>query len=176
MASCAYQEGKSQLLPGTHYQVLEEHSAVDEYWTFPREPSSVFKHFRHTWVIVRRRRPFVPVLEGATVPSPSKPPLENAKYLSLFFRPWTFQQAKGSFAARPARATPFSVPHIASLGLQHLQESSTSAAGKTVSETSNFVAPWKAFLQGGVHSQEAAQLIQTLLTNVMVVPEHEQPE
>ena len=36
-----------------------------------------------------------------------------------------------------------------------------------VKNVSNFAASWSLFLQTGVHSTEAAQLIQTLLTNAM---------
>ena len=48
------------------------------------------------------------------------------------------------------------------LGLQHLH-----AGCGMVKNVSNFAASWSLFLQTGVHSSEAAQLIQTLLTNAM---------
>ena len=79
-----------------------------------------------------------------------------------------------------------SIPHIAMLGLQHLQARSAATAftaTKTcnqksgslpndlqsgmVKDVSNFAVSWSLFLQTGVHSNEAVQLIQTLLTNTM---------
>ena len=82
------------------------------------------------------------------------------------------------------------------LGLQHLNDSSTDMSGLSVrsaatasfaknehdeksdsppedvksdmvKNVSNFAASWASFLRKGVHSSEAAQLIQTLLINAM---------
>ena len=158
ITTLAFREGRAKLLPGVHYKVREEAAEGDEYWVFPREPRAVFEVLRHSWAIVRRPRPFVPILENAALPSPSKPRQENAKYLSVFFRPWTL------LSGTSARST---TPHLATLGLHHLREGSASAAGAsrgsaaagTVADASDFAASWPSFLRAGVHSQEAARLI-----------------
>ena len=147
-----------------------------EYWLFPHEV------LKHSWVIVRQRRPYVPVLQGVQVPTASTSPMDSAKYFSLFFRPWTFQSNDAG------------IPHICTLGLQHLKDNSTDMSGCSVrnaatasfvkhdtqsdsppedvesdmvKDVSNFAASWASFLRKGVHSSEAAQLIQTLLINAM---------
>ena len=121
-----------------------------------------------------------------------------------FFRPWTFGIHKISGNARVNEngkgAT--DIPHIAMLGLQHLQAGdteatrlpawSTTCAAKTknrstqksaplakdagtsmVKHISNFTASWASFLQTGVHYSEAARLIQTLLTTRMAARDNE---
>ena len=75
------------LRPGDHYTVVE--SSTGEYHTFPEAPQKVYAKFRHAWVLVRNKRPYVPVLEGAPLPSPARRSEDNAKYFSVFFRPWT---------------------------------------------------------------------------------------
>ena len=130
-------------------------------------------------------------MQGAKVPNAATSPTDSAKYFSLFFRPWTFLIDKKSQDEGDV-----GIPHIAMLGLQHFQASATdtgrlpvwsAAAAFTarnkcnqksgspakdlesgmVKNVSNFAASWSLFLQTGVHSSEAAQLIQTLLTNAM---------
>ena len=75
------------LRPGTHYTVLE--CPTKSYYTFPETPERTYSVFRHAWVLVRNKRPYVPVLEGAPLPSTARSSDENAKYFSVFFRPWT---------------------------------------------------------------------------------------
>ena len=65
------------------------------------------------------------------------------------------------------------VPRISALGLLHLKGALRDASGidealktNTVSGASDFTASWKSFLHGGVHSVDAARIIQTLLTMV----------
>ena len=87
--------------------VLDPPVEGQDYWVFPHEV------LRHSWVIVRLRRPYVPVLQGAKVPNAATSPTDSAKYFSLFFRPWTFQSCDAG------------IPHISMLGLQHLNDSST---------------------------------------------------
>ena len=40
-------------------------------------------------MLVRNRRSYVPVLEGTRLPSALQRHQDNAKYCSVFFRPWT---------------------------------------------------------------------------------------
>ena len=67
---------------------MVEPTADDNYFTFPVDPMEVYRIFRHTWVLVRKKRPDVVVIEGKR-PSATRSTKENAKYFSLFFRPWT---------------------------------------------------------------------------------------
>ena len=78
-----YKDNDAMLIPGTHYHVLEPLGASD-YFTFPADPTEVYRMFRHTWVLVRKKRPDVVVIEGKR-PSASRTMKENAKYVSLFF-------------------------------------------------------------------------------------------
>ena len=73
------------LRPGDHYVVVPCPSG--SYDTFPDVP--VLQKFRHAWVILRNKRPYVPVLEGAPLPNGNRRPEDNAKYCLTFFRPWT---------------------------------------------------------------------------------------
>ena len=199
LGTAALKDGTAKLSPGVHYKVLDQQIEGDDYWVFPREPQAVYAVLRHSWVIVRRRRPYVPVLQGAKVPNAATSPTDSAKYFSVFFRPWTFgihgrSQDDGIIGSATGEAD---IPHISMLGLQHLQAGATntgrlpvwSAAtdstarkkydqksgspakkdpeSSMVKNVSNFAASWSLFLQTGVHSSEAAQLIQTLLTNAM---------
>ena len=77
--------GTAKICPGLHYEVLEEQNEDDEYWVFPRDPPSIYGILRHSWVIVRRKRPYVPVLQGVKVPNASTSRSDSAKYLSLCF-------------------------------------------------------------------------------------------
>ena len=77
-----YKDNDAMLIPGIHYHVLEPLGASD-YFTFPADPTEVYRMFRHTWVLVRKKRPDVVVIEGKR-PSASRIMKENAKYFSLF--------------------------------------------------------------------------------------------
>ena len=86
------------LQPGIHYHVVEdEKESARPYYTFPERPEEVFGKFRHSWVIVRRRRPVVLMPEGVPLPRAGRSPEENAMYLSLLFRPPTLH---GAFHSR----------------------------------------------------------------------------
>jgi len=198
LATGSLKDGISKLSPGLHYSVVESPRPGDEYWVFPREPQAIYAVLRHSWVIVRRQRPYVPVLEGAKVPNATTSPTDSAKYFSLFFRPWTFVVNRGSQFSEIESCTTgdTGISHFAMLGLQHLRAGPNDAAEQkpcgavtaptsqpiyhkklnspekpeepgTCKSQSNFPASWPFFLQTGVHSYEAAQLIRTLLTNAM---------
>ena len=82
-----YKDGNIVAKPGIHYIAVP--AKQQEYVLFPEQPHSIFETFRHAWVLVRKKRPDVIVIEGLKMPSTSRSPTENAKYCSLFFRPWT---------------------------------------------------------------------------------------
>ena len=190
-----FKNGNAKLCPGKHYRVREQKTpGADGYWTFPSEPAKVYKVLRHSWVIVRRPRPYVPVLIGAKVPDAATQPEETAKYVSAFFRPWTCcpqtsseeKQVVGSATHRT------DIPSLSMLGWQHLQNGApdtladglststetkapkggkpSSSAGPQngiVTNVPDFASSWSAYLQTGVHSEETAQLLQNLFTKVL---------
>ena len=83
--SDAYKSGQIVLKPGVHFVVVEPKEDA-KYAVFPHEPAHLYGAFRHTWVIVRKRRPEVVVIEGLKMPRATRPAADNAKYCSLFFR------------------------------------------------------------------------------------------
>ena len=183
-----FKKGKKKMCPGIHYIVREQEiPGTGGYWTFPREPKRTYEKLRHTWVIVRRWRPYVPILKGVKVPDATTSPEDSAKYFSTFFRPWTYCTQIRSPKDEVLRA---GIPHIAELGLQHLQGRATDTNRRTsvggmnsstgviesktdkqshshgvqadkVKDVSSFAASWSLYLRTGVNSREAAQLIQT---------------
>jgi len=153
-------------LTGIHFVVVlpEDHS----YYTFPEHPVAIYSVFRHAWVLIRKKRPDVVVIEGLKMPSTARSDIENAKYCSLFFRPWTLLNGD------------MLVPHLALLGcgrtvLQQVYEVSR----KPVSKTSKGVpthsaqqhvqwhATWNAYVRGHVVSYTAAELIQSFLLKTL---------
>ena len=151
-ADSKYKEGKRKAVPGVHYVVLEP-GAADDYVTFPRTPVDVFGELRHCWVIARRPRPYVPVLEGVPLPSPTRTREDNAKYMSVFFRPWTLH--------RPREG----VPMLDELGAIEPQARSAATDGAPAEE--DFPRAWAAYIRGNVVSKHAARLISSMLTKTM---------
>ena len=101
-------------IPGVHYFVAERPDVETSrtYFTFPSEPKETYAFFRHAWVLVRKPRPEVPILEGIGMPRASGNPTYNAKYCRTFFRPWCLVGGSAE------------VPHLGLLGyaqetLQH---------------------------------------------------------
>ena len=170
-SSKEYKAGDVVARPGVHYTVLNARGD-DVYSTFPEEPEKLFNVFRHAWVLVRRRRPYVIVINGERKPSSSRTATENAKYCSLFFRPWTALRGDAQ------------VPHISLLGCPHdvLQKvyegednpstlkfrKTTPAVEKNLdllrlAESMNWHKAWDEYVRGRVVSDTAARLIQCFL-------------
>ena len=84
--SQGYEHTQIILRPSRHFVVVEP--CDDTYFTFPDHPQQL-SVFRNAWVLVRNKRPHVPVLEGTRLPSALQRPQDYAKYCSVFFRPWT---------------------------------------------------------------------------------------
>ena len=78
-----YKDGEVAAKPGEHFRALKP--KTDKYFTFPDDAGP----FSHSWVLVRKHRPDVVVVEGLGLPSVNKTSAYNAQYCSLFFRPWT---------------------------------------------------------------------------------------
>ena len=153
------QQQMPQWAPAKHYTVIGP--TKDEYYTFPSEPTRTYEVFRHRWVIVRNRRPHVPVLEGSRLPGPSAAPEDSAKYCSLFFRPW-------SLVSDTAH-----VPFLANMGFSRgsraeaLQRQGKvkrrRLIGKKDGTPMNWQQAWDEYIRGNVVSKHAARLIQTFL-------------
>ena len=164
----AYKDGNDVAKPGIHYVVVEPEA--HEYYTFPEHPADIYRVFRHAWVLIRKKRPDVVVIEGLKLPSSSRSDIENAKYCSLFFRPWTLLNGDTQ------------VPHLALLGcgqavLRQVYDVSRTPASKIgkVPETQpralqdhvQWQTTWDAYVRGHVVSDTAAQLIKSFLLKTL---------
>ena len=121
---------------------------------------------------MRKKRPDVVVIEGLKMPRASRAPAENAKYCSLFFRPWTLLAGN------------IDTPHLSLLGLslQNLEAYySRTAHLSSVTDHEHSVTDheqkmqlplpqivewaraWDVYVRGNVVSQAAAKLIRSFL-------------
>ena len=176
---------KMILRPGVHFKVIEPMNT--SYYTFPKEPVHIYDTLRNSWVIVRRNRPIVPVLEGVPLPSPAKPAEENAKYFSVFFRPWTLLHAQTD------------IPHMANLAViayepervckektllcdlmrdERLPKTTERVLSKPHKSSYNFSRAWDAYIRGNVGSRHAARIITSVITNTLArtTEEHDNPD
>ena len=165
-----YKEGEIAAKPGEHYIALRPTS--DEYYLFPEDVGA----FRHSWVLVRKDRPDVVVIEGLPLPSVSKTSAYNAQYCSLFFRPWTLRRGDAT------------VPHLSLLGMDsgvlqewqgsvdqpsqvrspcRLTKKTTQQGTESASEKVSWKTAWDGYVRGNVVSETAAKLIQRFLLNTM---------
>ncbi|CAJ1395073.1 unnamed protein product [Effrenium voratum] len=136
------------LLPGVHFHVREPGEG-DAWITFPESKSASTERFRHMWILRRRARPHVPVLEGCRLPSLSNSAEYNAKLFSVFFRPWTLRP--------PGTAT---VPLLRNLGrVDPVSELLRDMAEPVV----RFSGAWETYLRDGVASEHGLRLIKTVL-------------
>ena len=78
----------ADLKPGADYVVKE---GGTDWLPFPKLAST--KHFRDTWVLVRRRRPKVPTFFGELVPKHSSGEHQRAAAIIMsYFHPWTLRK------------------------------------------------------------------------------------
>ena len=81
-------DGSDSLIPGRDYVVKD--GGVN-WLAFPDCPGS--RHFRHTWVLVRRKRPVTPTFMGAPVPKHRPGEQQRAAAIAMaYFHPWTLRQ------------------------------------------------------------------------------------
>ena len=109
----SFQDGKKKCKAGVHFIVIKP--TDQSYMTFPQEPVAVYGQLRHLWILRRRRRPIVPVLEGVPLPREGRSKRENGKYCSVFFRPWTLLDNTLTTDTWPDVAA--DVPHLRNLGV-----------------------------------------------------------
>ena len=105
-------------------------------------------------------RPDVVVIEGLKMPRANRAADENAKYCSLFFRPWTLLPGT------------LRIPNLALLGMPHgklvevYATSGITSIPDQVQGLSTFVAwdaTWDEYVHGNVVSEAAAMLIRSFL-------------
>ena len=155
-----FRHNNNLVRPGIHYVVIEV--ADNEYYTFADIRS--LEKLRHSFVIERRPRPVVPVIEGLPLPSPSKGKDYNARYLNAFFRPWTLfgdtdhAALDDLFRKRGAQ----NVPHLSVLGIPLDNAMGEATALHEVVDHDKAL---RSYIVQGVVSNHAAQLMQTLLLN-----------
>ena len=80
--SSEYKQGMLAAKPGVHYVAVAPQSA--ECHLFPEHPGDIYSVFRHAWVLARRLRPHVIVIEGLKRPHTFRSTTEHAKYSNLF--------------------------------------------------------------------------------------------
>ena len=165
-----YREGEAAAKPGEHFIAVEPDG--DKYFLFPMETGT----FRHSWVLLRKCRPDVVVIENLKMPSVNRPSAYNAQYCSCFFRPWTFQRGDTS------------VPHLSLLGMQaqdlqkwqdsldrpsqqqgscRLRKKTSRDVAKLAVDSICFRTAWDEYVRGNVHSATQAKLIERFLLNTM---------
>ena len=80
---------QEELEPGVDY-VVKRGGKSDDWLAFPDVPAT--QHFRHTWILVRRRRPRAPSFAGAPVPRHRPGEQQrSAAIVMTYFRPWTLR-------------------------------------------------------------------------------------
>jgi hypothetical protein len=80
-------EKTPELYPAVDYVVK---AGGDDWLAFPDVPTT--SHFRHTWIIKKRRRPIAPMFMGAPVPSKRADAVDHSAMLTMaYFHPWTLR-------------------------------------------------------------------------------------
>ena len=81
----------AEMYPGIDYIVRVP--TMEENWLpFPDLPSSRAQDMRHTWVLVKRKRPVAPSFSGAPIPRHRPGEGERAAKITLtYFHPWTLR-------------------------------------------------------------------------------------
>ena len=72
-----YKDGKTVAKPGIHFTAIED--AGDDYHLFPEQPEEIYRVFRHSWVLVRKRIPNVVVIEGLKLPNCARSAVFNSQ-------------------------------------------------------------------------------------------------
>ena len=79
------------MFPGIDY-VVRSPGKEENWLPFPDMPSSRSQDLRHTWVLVRRKRPVAPSFSGAPIPRHRPSEGERAAKITLaYFHPWTLR-------------------------------------------------------------------------------------
>ena len=88
----AKNEKDVELITGEDYVVKEVDEETSCWLPFPECPAT--STFRHEWVMVKNRRPVVPVFEGCPMLEYSGDTAErNARIVMAYFHPWVLDHA-----------------------------------------------------------------------------------
>ena len=88
----------SELLPGIDYCVKQE---PDSWWLPFRDIPST-QHFRHTWIIEKRRLSVAPLFIGSPAPMQRDDSSERSALLTMsYFHPWALRQQDAEGDHRP---------------------------------------------------------------------------
>ena len=80
-----------RLVAGTDYAVKDEGG---EDWIAYTDPNT--NHFRHTWIITKRKRPVAPIFIGSPIPLKNQDAVERSAMLTMaYFHPWTTRENDG---------------------------------------------------------------------------------
>ena len=177
--STEYKREKVKAKPGVHYEAVDKDAGSDEYFLFPSYPADIYRYLRHTWVLVRKKRPDVVVIENLRLPSPARSNAENAQYCLLFFRPWTL--LAGDTRVPNLTLLGCAADHLKSIYSNDVEEprnkqphvghkkQSPSGLQATNSQRISINAhqAWEEYVRGGIVSQAAAKLIQSFLLKTL---------
>ena len=176
-----YKEGKIVAKPLIHYTVLEC-TDEDAYFTFPEEPKNIYETFRHCWILVRKPRPQVVVIENLKMPSASRTATYNAQYGSLFFRPWTLLEGVPRVphlrelsmvqAAREQITTRLTVKTNTPERLSKKTETSKDDEALKIEAKITWVEAWEEYVRGHIVSKYARNLIQSFLLKTVAASGH----
>ena len=78
--------------PGVHYRVKNTIDDDFNYVIFPDAPP-LREVFRHTWILRRCVRPFVPQPHGTPMPDRAEDRMERSRLYSIYLRPWVLDPA-----------------------------------------------------------------------------------
>ena len=170
------QSKKSIAVPGKHFVAVEPLPGA-QYALFPPNRVGVFhthhvndadmEHFRNSWVLERKQRPDVVVIEGLVMPARHQSTQYNSKYCSLFFRPWTLFPGNVEIPHLSLLAIP-RVP-LQAFYASYFQEinAQPEVLATTLQESMDWSVAWSTYVRGNVVSESAAQLIRNFLLNTM---------
>ena len=166
-----------KLTPGKHYCV-KDFSGYPDVIAFPADDKAL-STFRNRWVMVRHRRPMVPIFARSRLPRPGLAAEENARLCSVYLRPWTLNK----------RDAGDHVPHLLQLAQLPQLPTTRTVVGrrlrrKTDSGLVNFTSTsdvpigdglqaaswseaWKWYVHGNVVSDHAARIITNFLTSTL---------
>ena len=168
----AYKNGAKPLLSGEHYIVQPK--MCEGCIVFGEDAGAL----RHQWVLEKKPRPEVPIIEKLLIPKAGASADYNARYCSLFFRPWTLfghiidvDVPRLSMLGVPASkmspedaasATLFDMARSQCKKLR-LTKKQAAAVSPTVGNCTRFNEAWSEYLAGNVCSENSARLIRTFL-------------
>ena len=134
-------------MPGDHYLVVEP-SEGESYVTFPAVEGD--EAFRHSYVLVPRTAPHVPVFKAAPMPSRQMDLERRSMLLLAYYRPWTLRRLESRQRTCPFAGALDFAPCRGSLRVKQARPRGYRRA-------------WKWYIRGHVVSEVAVRLITQVL-------------